>query len=84
VLADIPFAKTHDLGRLGTLAAPAYPKQAELFAATYLFTAWGFEFRYPGPEVPDEPTDAELRDALAVIERIADCLRASIRAEPAP
>jgi hypothetical protein len=55
-----------------------------LFAATYLFTAWGFEFRYPGPEVPDEPTDAELRDALAVIERIADCLRASIRAEPAP
>lgn len=34
VLADVPFTKTHDLGRLGTLAAPAYPQQAEQFAAT--------------------------------------------------
>jgi len=55
-----------------------------LFAATYLFTAWAFEFRYPGPEIPDEPTDTELRGALAVIERLAECLRASIPAEAAP
>jgi hypothetical protein len=41
VLADVPFTKTHDLGRLGTLAAPAYPQQAELFAATYLFNSLG-------------------------------------------
>ena len=81
VLADVPFTKTHDLGRLGTLAAPAYPQQADLFVATYLFTAWAFEFRYPGPEIPDDPSDTELREAMVVIQRLAECLRASIPPE---
>ena len=48
VLADVPFTKTHDLQRLGTLAVPRYPQDAELFEATYLFTSWAFDFRYPG------------------------------------
>jgi HEPN domain-containing protein len=80
VLADIPFTKTHDLERLGTLAAPRYPQDADLFEATYLFTSWAFDFRYPGPdaEMPDEPTDSELRQAMAVIGRLVGRLRDSI------
>ena len=80
VLADVPFTKTHDLERLGTLAAPLYPRDAELFEATYLFTSWAFEFRYPGSgaEIPDEPTDIELRQATAVIDRLVACLREHI------
>jgi HEPN domain-containing protein len=80
VLAEVPFTKTHDLERLGTLAAPRYPGEAELFEATYLFTSWAFDFRYPGSgaEIPDEPTDMELRQAMAVIDRLVACLRANI------
>ncbi len=78
VLADVSFTKTHDLERLGTLAVPEYPHHADLFAATYLFTAWAFEYRYPGPEIPDDPTETELREAMTVIDRVADCLRACI------
>jgi HEPN domain-containing protein len=48
VLVDVPFTKTHDLGRLGSLAAPRYPRDTELFEATYMFTSWAFDFRYPG------------------------------------
>ena len=59
VLADIPFTKTHNLRRLGTLAVPLYPRHEKLLSATYLFTSWAFDFRYPGPEsgIPDDPTD---------------------------
>ncbi|MSP00561.1 MAG: HEPN domain-containing protein [Acetobacteraceae bacterium] len=86
VLADIPFTKTHDLRRLGTLATPKYPKHEDLFSATYLFTSWAFDFRYPGPgpEIPDDPDETELRQAMAAIERLADCLRTHIPPEPEP
>jgi hypothetical protein len=49
-----------------------------------MFTSWAFEFRYPGPdhEMPDEPTETELRAAMAVIDCLADCLRACIPPEP--
>lgn len=84
VLADVPFTKTHDLERLGTLATPAYPEHAGLFAATYVFTAWAFEYRYPGPdpEMPDDPSEAELREAVAMIDRLALCLRTCISPDP--
>jgi HEPN domain-containing protein len=80
VLADVPFTKTHDLERLGTLAAPRYPRDVELVEATYLFTSWAFDFRYPrqGAEIPDEPSETELRTAMAVIDRLVGCLRAHI------
>lgn len=86
MLADVPFTKTHDLGRLGTLAAPRYPRDTELFEATYLFTSWAFDFRYPGlgAEIPDEPTEMELRQAMAVIESLVAYLRAEIPPEPEP
>ena len=79
-MADVPFTKTHDLQRLGTLAVPRYPQEAELFEATYPFISWAFDFRHPGAgaEIPDEPTDIELRHAMAVIDRLMDCLRAHI------
>lgn len=34
VLAGAPFAKTHDLEKIGALAAEAWPQWASLFAAT--------------------------------------------------
>lgn len=45
-----------------------------------LFTSWAFDFRYPGPdaEIPDEPAEAELRQAMAVIDRLVACLRGHI------
>ena len=84
VLADVPFTKTHDLERLGTLVTPRYPRHKELFSATYLFTSWAFDFCYPGPdaEIPDDPGETELRGAMGVIDRLADCLREHIPPEP--
>jgi HEPN domain-containing protein len=59
VLADIPFTKTHNLRRLGTLAEPRYSTDVQLLEAAYSFTAWAFDYRYPAsdPDPPDEPTD---------------------------
>ena len=84
VLADVPFTKTHDLERLGTLATPRYPRHEALFSATYLFTSWAFDFRYPGPdaEMPDDPGETELREAMAVIDQLVACLREHIPPEP--
>ena len=84
VLADVPFTKTHELERLGTLAAPAYPEYESLFEATYLLTSWAFEFRYPGPgaDIPNDPEESELRQAMDIIERLVHCLGSHIPAIP--
>ena len=85
-MVDVPFAKTHDLARLGALAAPQYPLARALFEQTYFFTSWAFDFRYPwaGDELPPEPTDAELREAMTVIDRLVDCLRGHIPSDIDP
>lgn len=72
VLADVPFTKTHDLERLGSLAVVRYPRETDLFEATYSFTSWAFDFRYPGPdaEVPTSRRKVELRQAMPVIDRL--------------
>ena len=77
VLADIPFTKTHDLQLLGTLAAPACPGHESLFQSTYLLTSWAFEFRYPGPggDLPGDPDEDEIRQAMALIARLEGYLR---------
>ena len=86
VLADVPFTKTHDLERLGTLAAPGYPRHEDLFSATYLFTSWAFEFRYPGPDptISCDPDETELRQAMTVIDQLAECFHEQIQPEPEP
>jgi HEPN domain-containing protein len=45
VMADVPFTKTHDMQRLGTLAAAHYPQCAAALLAIHSLT--GLEFRIP-------------------------------------
>jgi|GEM_PF-504850 len=86
VLADTPFSKTHQLRRLGLLAEPHYPAHAALFAETYVFTPWAFDFRYPGtdPEPPGSPDDATLRGAAETLDRLVACLRDAIQTSGVP
>jgi HEPN domain-containing protein len=86
VLADVPFTKMHILRRLGLLAEPHYPSYAPLLAATYPFTPWAFDFRYPGtdPEPPDGPDRSTLQEAMSIIEQLVVCLRVHMAPDPAP
>jgi HEPN domain-containing protein len=75
VLADTPFPKTHDLRRLGTMAALRYPDRADLLASTFAMTTWGYAYRYPGPEDYALPSTEELLQAAATINQIAVFMR---------
>jgi hypothetical protein len=75
VMADIPFGKTHDMERLGELAASRYPQWRHLLAATGPLTVWGYAYRYPVLEAAAEPPPPVLRQALDVIEQVAARLR---------
>ena len=68
VMADVPFTRTHDLQRLGTLAAPRYPECADALLAIRGLTAWNFVYRYPGLDEAPEPSLEELgrRDSRSV------------------
>jgi HEPN domain-containing protein len=74
VLADVPFAKTHDLQRLGTLAAPHYPEYAAALTAVHDLTAWNFAFRYPDLDAEVEPSANELAAAMQPIEALLNGL----------
>jgi len=74
VMADIPFTRTHDLQRLGTLAAPHYPECAEALLAIRGFTAWNFVYRYPGLDEEVEPSQEELEVAVQPIGELLQVL----------
>ena len=82
VVAGIGFARTHDMARLGDLAATQYPALRDLLDATGRLTAWSHAYRYPGVEEAIEPSPAVLRQALATVEQIAVRLRALGVPEP--
>jgi hypothetical protein len=67
VLAGAPFAKTHDLEKIGALAAEARPQWTPLFTATGAWTVWGVAYRYSEPEETPEPDEDTLRQALQII-----------------
>ena len=76
-MAGIPFAKTHDMARLGDVALLHYPDKRHLLAELSQLTVWGHAYRYPGLEDIPEPepsVDAPL-GALATIDRLAGALR---------
>jgi HEPN domain-containing protein/predicted nucleotidyltransferase len=77
VLAGKRSRKTHSLTDLGALAQPSFPEIADLVAAAGNWSRWAFDFRYPSENPPAEPSDAELRRALAVIDALAARLRAA-------
>ena len=78
VAAGVGFARTHDMARLGDLAAAHYPARRELLAATGRLTAWSSAYRYPGVEEPVEPSQTVLREALATVEQIVVHLQALV------
>jgi hypothetical protein len=45
VMAGIPFAKTHDMARLGDLAASSYADCRHLLAEMGQLTVWGYAYR---------------------------------------
>jgi HEPN domain-containing protein/predicted nucleotidyltransferase len=77
VLAGKRSRKTHSLAQLGTMAEPSFPEIADLVAAAANWSRWAFDFRYPSENPPAEPSDDELRRALAVIDALAVQLRAA-------
>jgi HEPN domain-containing protein len=80
VIAGIPFAKTHDMTRLGDLAASRYAEFQPLLAEVGRLTVWGYAYRYPSLEdalEPEPPTEAFVA-ALQTIHRLADNLRSLI------
>ena len=80
VMADVPFTKTHDLQRLGTLAAARYPECAATLLAVHGLTAWNFVFRYPGLDDDIEPSPDELAAAMQPIGVLLQALASSLAA----
>lgn len=76
VVAGVEFARTHDMARLGDLAAAHYPALRDLLERTGRLTAWSYAYRYSGVEDAVEPSSEVLRQALATVEEIAVRLRA--------
>lgn len=74
VMADVAFAKTHDLQRLGTLADPHYPACAGALLAIRGFTAWNFVYRYPALDEETEPSLEELEAAMQPIDELLRAL----------
>jgi uncharacterized protein len=71
--------KTHSLRDLGDLAAPSFPEIGEFVAAAKGWSGWAVDYRYPsrrGRAKPPPEAD-ELRQALAVIDALAERLRAA-------
>jgi uncharacterized protein len=79
VLAGKRSRKTHSLAQLGGAAQASFPDIAELVAAARTWSDWVVAYRYPSVERPDsaEPTEDELRRALATIDALAARLRAA-------
>jgi HEPN domain-containing protein len=79
VMADIPFTKTHDLQRLGTLAAPHYSECDAALVSIHALTAWNSAYRYPELDEPSEPSLDEIEEAMRPIgvslARLADVTR---------
>lgn len=78
VLARKRSRKTHSLSDLGAMAQASFPDIAELIAAAENWSNWAVAYRYPSEEgdAPPEPDEDELRRALAVIDALANRLRA--------
>ena len=71
--------KTHSFGELGALAQASFPEIAEFVSAAKDWTGWAADYRYPADPAAAKPLpeDAELRQALVVIDALAVRLRAA-------
>jgi HEPN domain-containing protein len=78
VCGGIDFGRTHDLDRLGNTVKNRFPVVTPLVEAVADWTSWGVSYRYPGEDVEPDPTPTmeEFFQALDLIERLAESLRA--------
>jgi HEPN domain-containing protein len=79
VLAGRRSRKTHSLAQLGAAAEASFPAIASLVAAAEDWSGWAVDYRYPTMRRRAEPApeEDELRRALAVIDALAEQLRAA-------
>ena len=76
VWSDVPFPKTHDLGRLGNQAAQLDPSLEQLVDRIVDLSKYAWMFRYPGD--PIEPSTEEAREVLARARAAVDEVRGRI------
>ena len=76
VWQDQPFAKTHDLGKLGSRMMEIDPTLEPLIERVVDLTKFAWIFRYPGD--PVEPTQADASDVLDRAKRAVDQILARI------
>ncbi len=83
VCYDAPFAKTHDLGKLGTSAVQLDATLEPLIDRIVDLSKYAWMFRYPGD--PVAPTLSEAQEVLSRALLVVDELRNRImRLEPQP
>jgi HEPN domain-containing protein len=76
VWSDVPFPKTHDLGRLGSQAVRLDPSLEQLVDRIVDLSKYAWMFRYPGD--PIEPSTEEAREVLARATAVVDEVKGRI------
>lgn len=80
---EIPFEKTHDIGRLIRYAEGRYPDLACLTTEAETLTPYASAYRYPGLADELEPSleefDVALRYAECIFELVVNSLPAEVR-----
>ena len=76
---DRPFRKTHDLAEVGAACAEVDPSLVGILDRAAPLTEYAWRFRYPGE--PDEPSQEEAAQALAVARDAYDALLARLPEE---
>ena len=78
---DDPFAKTHDLARLGRQCSPIDPSLESLGQRAAILTDDAWKYRYPGE--PTDPSREEADSALACARGVRRRRRANARGSAA-
>jgi len=73
---DRPFRKTHNLVEIGQQVAELQPELEPLLRRAAALTEYAWKFRYPGD--PEEPTQEEADEALAIAREVFDTILARL------
>ena len=79
---DRPFRKTHNLVEIGQQVADLQPELEPLLRRAAALTEYAWKFRYPGD--PEEPTQEEADEALAIAREVFDAILGRLPNEVRP
>jgi HEPN domain-containing protein len=79
---DIPFRKSHDLEEIGESCLSIDASLKDLVEQAVPLTEYAWKFRYPGE--PDEPTQTEAEEALALARLVFKAILARLPEEVKP